>query len=444
MGGARKKPSLEAGCFTTKPFVVTLGCTGHNLIKRRKLRDQIEISRFFSHTGICRVPRQGGCQSVDFCQNAAVMMRVLVIFFLAWLLWVVLNMLLLILRLLYLVISAGAILAYIRTDDVVGGESTLPRIIEQNKVAAFFVLLFLSQSVTIVDLLIRKKRIEVISAVYFGILVGVLLAYLMIQALTPIVPTTNPFNTVVVLITLLIMPYICVSLLLQTKDDFRFVIPYVEFQRDLKSGRPLVVDSSSLIDGRIADVIETQIIESQLIVPDFVLAEVQDIADSSDKNRRIRGRRGLEVLAKMQQSRFVDVRVQETLRTDFKMMTVDQKVVALAKQLRGGVITNDFNLNKVASVQGIPVINLNDVSNALKPRYIPGERLQIKVIKEGEINTQGVGYLDDGTMVVCENASHLLGKDISVIVTSVLQSSAGRMIFGKMVFRQGQDSSNDA
>lgn len=353
-------------------------------------------------------------------------------------------MLLFILRLVYLIICAGAILAYIKTEEVVGGPPVLPRIIDQNKALAFFALLFLSQTVTIADLVIRKKRIDVISAVYFGILVGVLLAYLMIQALTPVVPTSNPFHTAVVLMTLLVMPYICVSLLLQTKDDFRFVIPYVEFQRDLKGGRPLVVDSSSLIDGRLADVVETQILESQLIVPDFVLAEVQDIADSSDKNRRVRGRRGLEVLAKMQQSRFADVRVYETQRTDFKMMTVDQKIVALAKQLRGGVITNDFNLNKVASVQGIPVINLNDVANAVKPRYIPGERLLIKVIKEGETPSQGVGYLDDGTMVVCENSAHLVGREISVIVTSVLQSSAGRMIFGKMVYKAGGDSSSES
>lgn len=348
-------------------------------------------------------------------------------------------MLLILLRVAYLLTCAGAILAYINTEDVVGA-STMPRIIEQNKASAFFLLLLVSQSVTIADVLIRKKRIDVISAIYFGILVGVLLAYLMIQALTPVVPVSNPFHTAVVLLTLLILPYLCVSLLLQTKDDFRFVIPYVEFQRDLKSGRPLVVDSSSLIDGRIADVVETQIIDSQLVVPDFVLAEVQDIADSGDKNRRVRGRRGLEVLAKMQQSRHVDIRVQETQRTDYKMMTVDQKVVALAKQLRGGVITNDFNLNKVASVQGIPVINLNDVANALKPRYIPGERINIKVIKEGETPGQGVGYLDDGTMVVCENAAHLVGKEISVIVTSVLQSSAGRMIFGKMVYKAANES----
>ncbi len=347
-------------------------------------------------------------------------------------------MMLMILRVAYLLICAGAILAYLTTDTVAGQPSTLPKVIENNKVTAFFTLLFISQAVSITDLLIRKKRIDVVSAVYFGILIGVLLAYLMIQALTPIVPVNTPYHTLVVLLTLLILPYVCVSLLLQTKDDFRFVIPYVEFQRDLKSGRPLVVDSSSLIDGRIADVVETQIIESQLIVPDFVLAEVQEIADSSDKNRRTRGRRGLEVLAKLQQSTHIEVKVMETSRTDFKMMTVDQKVVALAKQVRGGVITNDFNLNKVASVQGIAVINLNDVANALKPRYIPGERLTIKVIKEGEGPGQGVGYLDDGTMVVCENSSNLLGKEIGVVVTSVLQSSAGRMIFGKLVFKSGE------
>jgi uncharacterized protein YacL len=349
-------------------------------------------------------------------------------------------MLLTILRVAYFLICAGAILAYIQTEEVLTGQkSGLPFVIEQHKVAAYFVLLFISQIVTILDLIIRRKRIDVISAVYFGILIGVLLAYLMIQALTPVVPASNPFHTVVVMMTLLIMPYLCVSLILQTKDDFRFLIPYVEFQRELKGGRPLVVDSSSLIDGRLADVIETQIIESQMLVPDFVLSEVQDIADSGDKNRRIRGRRGLEVLAKMQQSRYADVRVHETQRTDFKMMTVDQKIVALAKQLRGGVITNDFNLNKVASVQGIPVINLNDVAHALKPRYIPGERLQIKIIKEGEAPTQGVGYLDDGTMVVCENAAQHIGRELSVIVTSVLQSSAGRMIFAKMVYRAGTD-----
>ncbi len=340
-------------------------------------------------------------------------------------------MLLMILRVAYLLICAGAIVTYITNETVAGEAAALPPIVENNKVTAFFILLLISQLVTILDVLIRKKRIEVISAVYFGILVGVLLAYLMIQALTPIVPAGSIYHTPVVLITLLILPYLCVTLLLQTKDDFRFVIPYVEFQRDLKSGRTLIVDSSSLIDGRISDVIETGIIESLMIVPDFVLAEVQEIADSSDKNRRLRGRRGLEVLAKLQQSTQVDVKVQETPPPEGRSLTVDQRLVALAKSLRGGVITNDFNLNKVASLQGITVINLNDVANSLKPRYIPGETLTLRIIKEGEGVGQGVGYLDDGTMVICENTAGLIGRDVNIVVTSVLQASAGRMIFSR-------------
>ena len=347
-------------------------------------------------------------------------------------------MLLVILRVAYLLVCAGAIVAYINPEEVAGNVPALPRIVYENKLPAFFVLLFISQIVTIGDLLVRKKRIEVISAIYFGILIGVLLAYLMLQALTPIIKP--PFEGMTVMLTLLILPYLCVSLLLQTKDDFRFVIPYVEFSRDLKGGRPLIVDSSSLIDGRIAEVVETQILESRLVVPDFVLAEVQDIADSNDKNRRARGRRGLEVLAAMQKSPHTDIRVQETNRNEFRSMAVDHKLVELAKQLRGGVITNDFNLNKVASVQGIPVINLNDVANSLRPRFIPGERLRIKIIKEGEGPGQGVGYLDDGTMVVCEGAAAQVGKDIDSIVSSVLQSSAGRMIFTKPVYTAGDSS----
>ena len=344
-------------------------------------------------------------------------------------------MLLIILRGTYLLVCIGAILAYVNPESVNGDPLALPPIVENNRLIAFFALLFVTQLVTIGDLVIKKKEIEVISGTYFGILIGVLLAYLMNQALTPVIK--QPYEDLTKVLTLLVFPYLCVSLLLQTKDDFRFVIPYVEFARDLKGGRPLVVDSSALIDGRIADVVETQILESQLIVPDFVLQEIQDIADSGDKNRRLRGRRGLEVLATMQQSPHTEVRVQETSHKDYRSVAVDHKIVELAKQIRGGVITNDFNLNKVASVQGILVINLNDVANALRPRFIPGERLRIKIIKEGEGPGQGVGYLDDGTMVVCEGAASRIGADIDSIVSSVLQSSAGRMIFTKPVHSAG-------
>jgi uncharacterized protein YacL len=221
-------------------------------------------------------------------------------------------------------------------------------------------------------------------------------------------------------------------MLMQTKDDFRFIIPFIEFSREVKGGRPYLLDTSSIIDGRIADVIETRIIESTLIVPSFVLQELQDIADSNDKLRRNRGRRGLDVLSRLQSNQFVEVRLMEAKPEDGKATTVDQRLVELAKKIGGRVITNDFNLNKVANVQGVDVVNLNDLANSLKPRYLPGERLMIKIIKPGESQGQGVGYLDDGTMVVCEDGGGMIGRESEIVVKSVLQSSAGRMIFGRL------------
>ena len=334
-------------------------------------------------------------------------------------------MLIIVIRVLYAFICAGAIAAFVQPE--VG----LPQIIADHKFAAFVLLFALTQLLTIGDALFKHKRLEVISAVYFGLLIGSLLAYLLLLGLGPVIQ--EHFRPLVALLLGIMLPYICISFLLQTKDDFRFVIPYVEFAREVKGGRPLIIDTSSLIDGRIADVMDTNVLDTQLVVPSFVLEEMQAIADSSDKMRRTRGRRGLDVLTKLQQNPKVDVRMHEVKDKDLAELTVDQRLVALAKRLGGRVVTNDFNLNKVASVQGVEVINLNDVSNALKPRYLPGEQLRIKVIREGESFGQGVGYLDDGTMVVCEAASGLVGKEIDVVVTSMLQNSAGRMIFGRMM-----------
>ena len=333
-------------------------------------------------------------------------------------------MLLIVIRVLYAFICAGAIAALIRPEE------GIPQIIADHKFPAFLILLALTQSITVVDLFLPRKRLDLISAVYFGLLIGSLLAYQLFLGMEPIVPHVYlPWVRLLLVITL---PYICISFLLQTKDDFRFVIPYVEFAKEIKGGRPLVVDTSSLIDGRIADIMDTNVLDTELVIPSFVLEELQAIADSSDKLRRIRGRRGLDVLTKLQQNPKVEVRMYDVKDKDLAELSVDQRLVALAKRMGGRVVTNDFNLNKVASVQGVDVINLNDVSNALKPRYLPGELLRIKVIREGESFGQGVGYLDDGTMVVCEQGAVLIGKDIDVVVTSMLQNSAGRMIFGRM------------
>jgi len=339
------------------------------------------------------------------------------------------NALLIGLRIVYLCICAWAIAAFLRPT------AKVPPSVEDHPILAFLLVLILTQVVMVVDLLIRKKRIEVITSIYFGLVIGVLLGYLLVQALDQVLSRMleEYYVRIIEVVVFLAIPYVCTSFLLQTRDDFRFVIPYVEFSRELKGNRPLVIDSSALIDGRISDLVETRVIDSQLVVPQFVLREVQDIADSSDKMRRTRGRRGLEVLGKLQSNPRADVRVRETTNDDGHGLSVDQRLVTLAKQIGGRVVTNDFNLNKVASVQGVEVINLNDVANALKPRYLPGERLRLRILKEGEAAGQGIGYLDDGTMVVCEQASHLIGQDVDIIVTSMLQSSAGRMIFGRQV-----------
>jgi uncharacterized protein YacL len=191
-----------------------------------------------------------------------------------------------------------------------------------------------------------------------------------------------------------------------------------------------ILDTSVIIDGRIADVCESGFLEGIFILPQFILQELQHIADSADTIKRARGRRGLDILHKVQKMSHITVKIVDE---DFpKIKEVDSKLVALAKLLNAKVITNDFNLNKVAELQGVSVLNINELANALKPVVLPGESIKIFILKEGKEHNQGVAYLDDGTMVVIENARRLIGKNADVTVTSVLQTTAGRMIFSKL------------
>ena len=190
-----------------------------------------------------------------------------------------------------------------------------------------------------------------------------------------------------------------------------------------------ILDTSVIIDGRIADICKTGFIEGTLVIPEFVLEELQHIADSSDLLKRNRGRRGLDILNKIQKELEVKVLIYEG---DFEEISeVDSKLVRLAKVLQGKVITNDFNLNKVCELQGVSVLNINDLANAVKPVVLPGEEIIVQVIKDGKEHGQGVAYLDDGTMIVVEGGREFIGMTLEVMVTSVLQTSAGRMIFAK-------------
>jgi uncharacterized protein YacL len=228
-----------------------------------------------------------------------------------------------------------------------------------------------------------------------------------------------------------IVCYSCISVLLQTKDDFRFIIPYVEFAKEVKGLKPYVLDTSVVIDGRIADIVETRVIDNQLIMPQFVIAELQAIADSNDKLKRNRGRRGLDILNRLRSDPKVDLMIYDRELPEFAGQPVDQRLVLLAKHLEGKVVTNDYNLNKVAKLHNVGVINLNDIANSLKPVFLPGEEIEVRIVKVGEEAGQGVGYLEDGTMVVIEGGRDHVNQQVMAVVTSVLQTSAGRMVFGR-------------
>jgi len=331
-----------------------------------------------------------------------------------------------ILRCFYLVIASGIGVYLLGMDST--PEPT------QGLIALAGVILF-SGAVVIVDMLIPRKRVTWISSLYFGLLIGTLLTAAIGYALVPLLSLIDDkqsvfsFNLMIILG--ISLCYLCTSFLIQTRDDFRFIIPYVEFRRDVKGNRPLILDTSVLIDGRIADVLETLVLDNQLIMPRFALDELQLIADSADRSRRTRGRRGLDVLNRLQKIEKIDLRIDDTDIPEFRNHPVDLKLVELAKHLEGRLMTNDYNLNKVAKIHHVDVINLNDLANALKPVFLPGEKLTVDLLKPGEESSQGIGYLDDGTMVVVEGGQSYVGERVVLAVTSVLQTSAGRMIFGR-------------
>jgi len=285
--------------------------------------------------------------------------------------------------------------------------------------------------VIVVDLAFRRKNISVVSAVFFGLLVGLVVAML----LGPVVDMYDWIDAKVRQALKVgiatVTSYLAISIILQTKDDFRFIIPYIEFAKQRKGGRPLLLDTSVIIDGRIADIAETRFIDSPIIVPRFILHELQSIADSSDKMRRDRGRRGLDILNRLQTTPNVDIRIQDT-RAEAGGESPDQSLVNLAAHLNGRVVTVDYNLNKVARLAHVDVLNVNDLANALKSTVIPGEELEVTILKPGQEDGQGVGYLDDGTMVVVEDGQNQIGQTATITVTNVLQKSAGRIIFGSI------------
>jgi len=288
---------------------------------------------------------------------------------------------------------------------------------------------FGSIAIILVELGMRRFSIRNLSAAVFGLVFGFFMAWIITSVLKLIPMSIELFSSFQIM-AILIFCYLGMIIAMRGKDEFNLIIPYVKFMRQDKKDDVILLDTSVIIDGRIADIFQTHFVEGRIVIPRFVLKELQQIADSQDALKRNRGRRGLDVLNKIQKSTALDVKIQEEDFPDVK--EVDAKLVKLAKLLSAKIFTNDFNLNKVAEFQGITVLNINELANALRPVVLPGESMEVRITKEGKEYNQGVAYLDDGTMVVVDNSRNLIGQVIKVVVTSVLQTSAGRMIFAKL------------
>ncbi len=285
-----------------------------------------------------------------------------------------------------------------------------------------------------VDLLTPNKKLQTFGGIVFGLIAG-LIVTVALGFVVDLIATSWDFaqneaivNSIKVLLGICLC-YLGISTVLQTQGDFRLVIPYVEFARQIRGQRPLLLDSSALIDARFADICDTGFIQAPIVIPFFVVDELQMLADSSDRLKRSKGRRGLDVIARLQRNAKLDVTIDES---PVPGKAVDQMLVELAREMPGMIVTSDLALARIAGFRGVPVLNINDLANALKPALVPGDTLDIRLLKPGEQPGQAVGYLDDGTMVIAENGAEQIGQDVTLTVRSTLQTSAGRMIFGRV------------
>jgi len=289
--------------------------------------------------------------------------------------------------------------------------------------------------VLLLDALTPNKRLTSIVGIYLGICLGLVVA-LAIGSIIDIVARAWEVNSdtallyvgLIKIVVGLVLCYFSVSFVLTTKDDFRLVIPYVEFSKQPRGVRPIVLDTSALIDGRIESVAASRLIDASLVVPRFVLDELQQLSDSADRQKRARGRRGLDVVARLQAEPYADVRIEDP---SLERKPVDRMLVdyARAEQLR--IATTDSALQRVAEISGVPTINLHDFASALRPSIGPGDPVDVEITRPGEHPGQGVGYLPDGTMVVMEGAAELQGSTVHGIVVNSVQTAAGRILFAK-------------
>ncbi|MHC4545081.1 MAG: TRAM domain-containing protein [Planctomycetota bacterium] len=340
-------------------------------------------------------------------------------------------MLLWVFRAIFSIVLLAVLIANLSSDDIAGAED------KTDFWAVLWSALGMAVFVLFLDILTPKKKLSALAGVFFGLLVGMLLSLALAPAVTMItesygIALIDPSIKAIKWMMSICICYLTISIVMRTKDDVRFVIPYVEFAKQSKGARPLILDTSAIIDGRVADLCESKLFDAPVVIPRFVLNELQLIADSADKLKRTRGRRGLDILNSMQSSSVIDVEIDDTIIPEVEEVKgVDQKLMMFAKSSDGRVATTDYNLTKVAQVREVDVVNINDLANSLKTVALPGETMDVRIIKPGEETDQGIGYLADGTMVVVEGARDKIGRDLAISITSSLQTSAGKMIFGK-------------
>jgi len=296
-------------------------------------------------------------------------------------------------------------------------------------VGFIFALLALS-----IEKIIKKAPLKVIFGGTFGLFLGLVIAQLLGYAFSGLQNSAVRISISVILSC--VFGYMGLVLGGKKVEEFRWPGWGFFAKGSQKKDGGKILDTSVIIDGRVADICETDFLEGPLVIPQFILQELQHIADSADSLKRARGRRGLDILNRMQKGDTVEVKVVDDDYPDIK--EVDAKLIALGREMNAKIVTNDFNLNKVAQLQGVPVLNINQLANALKPMVLPGEVLHLQIMREGKEQGQGVAYLDDGTMVVVENASRHLGQEVEASVTSILQTTAGRMIFTTLKEEQRQ------
>ena len=300
----------------------------------------------------------------------------------------------------------------------------------------------LGAAIISLELRIRTVPAPQVAGGFIGAVLGVILALLVGIPLAKI-PMGDSAQAFLQSLVLIFLAYLGLLLGLKKAEWFDplSLVAYFRGEKTTTVRNFKVLDTSVIIDGRVADICETGFMDGTMVIPQFVLKELQQVADSADSLKRNRGRRGLDILQKIRKMSGLDVHISEVDFPDVK--EVDLKLIELAKVENAKIVTNDFNLNKVAQLQGVQVLNINELANALKPVVLPGEFMRVFILKEGKEYNQGVAYLDDGTMVVVDNARQLIGKNVDVTVTSVLQTTAGKMIFGKAIESHNSASAGD-